>query len=425
MSAYGQPPQDGRLGWASIAAVMLLATSVAAVVASLITARASGPDDPSTAIVQGVAALMLVSVGGVLLTRLPRHLVGWLLAIGGTMIAISSGATGVADYGLNIHPGSVPAAIWVGWLAQSIWAPELACLFILLPLFYPTGRLPSPRWRAVLVIAIALAVIGGVSSGLEPWALDSWALDSYPVANPLAMTGSAGDLMLFLSNVVGTGLLLVGATLAVASLLIRYRQATMIERQQIKWFALVAVVTSIGGIVSITANTSTTGAAPAGLLGLVNAIAGFVIYGGLALLPLAIGIAVLRYRLYEIDRLISRTIAYGLLTLLLGTSSWPSSSPSRPWSRHSRAPTSSPWPAPPSSSRPSSSPSAGRSSDSSTGASTAPATTPSGRSPPWPPACATRSISTPCGPTCWPPWTPPSSRPAPVCGCGDERRPAT
>ena len=297
-----------------VTAWALWAASVVFVVASVITARSGGPDEPGNAIVQGVAALMLVSGGGVLMTRLPRHLVGWLLAIGGTMIAISSRC----DRRRRLwpqHPPRQPTGSHLGRLGRSVDLGARAGLpFILLPLFYPTGRLPSPRWRVALVIAIALAVIGGASSGLEPWSPDS-----YPVANPLAMTGSAGDVMLFLSNVVGTGLLLIGATLAVASLLIRYRRATMIERQQIKWFALVAVVTSIGGIVSIAANSSTAEAAPAGLLGLVNVIAGFVIYGGLALLPLAIGIAVLRYRLYEIDRLISRTIAYGLLTLLLGT----------------------------------------------------------------------------------------------------------
>ena len=298
----------------TIAAAALWAASVVFIVASLMTARSGGPDDPGSAIVQGVAALMLVTVGAVLMTRLPGHLVGWLLAIGGTMIAIASSATGVADYGLNVHPGSVPAAIWVGWVAQSIWGPELACLFILLPLFYPTGRLPSPRWRAVVIIAIALAVSGGASSGLGPWTPDP-----YPVGNPLAVTGTAGDLMLLLSDVVGTGLLLVGGTFAVASLLVRYRRATTIERQQIKWFALVAMVAAVGGIVSIATNSSSGGAAPGDVMALVNTIAGFAIYGGLALLPVAIGIAVLRYRLYEIDRLISRTIAYGLLTLLLGT----------------------------------------------------------------------------------------------------------
>jgi hypothetical protein len=106
---------------------------------------------------------MLVSVGAILVSRLPHHLIGWLLVIGGLVIAISGSTAGLADYGLTAHPGSVPDAIWLAWLSQWPWAPEIAILFMLLPLFYPTGRLPSARWR-VVVIAATLVVIGSLGS---------------------------------------------------------------------------------------------------------------------------------------------------------------------------------------------------------------------------------------------------------------------
>jgi hypothetical protein len=120
----------------------------------------------------------------------------------------------------------------------------------------------------------------------------------------------------FLNYVVGTVLVMAGGALAIASLIVRYRRAAPIERQQLKWFAAVAIVTGVGGAANIL-TSSPESAAPTGALATVNAVSGFVIYAGLALLPVAIAIAVLRYRLYEIDRLISRTISWVILTVLV------------------------------------------------------------------------------------------------------------
>jgi hypothetical protein len=254
---------------------------------------------------------MLATVGAILVARLPGHLIGWLLAVGGLAIALLEGASGLADYGLNAHPGSVPGAIWFAWLGQLMWVPEITCLFILLPLFFPTGRLPSARWRVVVVIAAALVVIGSVSG-----AFVGWAPALYPLGNPLALGGPPGAVVTFLNYVVGTMLVLVGGALAIASLIVRYRRAAPIERQQLKWFAAVAILTGVGGTTNIL-TSSPESAAPTGTLGTVNALSGFVIYAGLALLPLAIGLAVLRYRLYEIDRIVSRTIGWAVVSAIL------------------------------------------------------------------------------------------------------------
>ncbi len=301
-----RPRATTIVAWAMWAVALIL------VAISLATARSGGPDDLGTAIPEGGAALMLVSVGAILVRRLPHHLIGWLLVFGGLVIAISGSTAGLADYGLTAHPGSVPGAIWLAWLSQWLWAPELACLFMVLPLFYPTGRLPSARWRVVVVIAAALVVIGSLGSAFGPWAPDP-----YPVGNPLVLRGTAADLMFVFNYVVGTVLVMAGGALAVASLIVRYRRAAGIERAQLKWFAAAGTVTGVAGAVNIGTNWSLT-TAPTGALGTMNAVSGFVIWVGLALLPVAIGLAVLRYKLYEIDRLISRTIAYGVLTAIVG-----------------------------------------------------------------------------------------------------------
>jgi hypothetical protein len=279
---------------------------------SLLTARSAGAEDPVSAVVAGLAVVSLVTTGAFLVSRLPRHRIGWLLVLGGLVLAASGATSGVADYGLTVHPGAVPGAIWLAWVSEWTWAPEIASLLILLPLFYPSGRLPSPRWRAVVVIGGALILVGGVASALSPWVPDP-----FPLGNPLALGGTAGKVISFLSNVVGTGLVVSGGGLAVASLLVRYRRGSGIERAQLKWFAAAATVTGLAALVNIATNSSSGAPASTGILGFISASSNVLAYGGLALLPLAIGVAVLRYRLYEIDRLISRTLAYGLVTVVL------------------------------------------------------------------------------------------------------------
>lgn len=289
-------------GWA------LWATSIVAVSISLVTARPGGPNDPAATVEQGIASLMLGTVGSILVSRLPHNLIGWLLAVGGFVIAVSAAATGLADYGLNVRPGTVPEAIWLAWLSQWIWAPELACLFILLPLFYPTGDLPSRRWRVVVVIGAAVAITGGAGS-----ALATWSPNPYPVGNPLAFSGPSADLVSALGEGV-TILVLAGGMLAVASLVVRYRRAAAIERQQLKWFAAAAIVAVVAGSINISTYAAAGSGSPTGTLGVVQSVSSFLIFCGLALLPLAIGIAVLRYRLYDIDLIIRRTVVYVPLT---------------------------------------------------------------------------------------------------------------
>jgi hypothetical protein len=272
--------------------------SLAFVVGSLVTARAGGPDDPLEAVGISLAALSLATAGAILVSRLPGNLIGWLLAAGGFCFAGGSGATGLADYGLNVHPGSLPGAVWFAWLSQWIWAPFIGSV-VLLALVYPSGRLLSARWRPVAlaaVVIIAVLTLGG--------AFGAWPTGMFPVQNPLQIVGAAPDA---LGLLLGPLSVLV-PLLTIASLVLRYRRSASIERAQLKWFALVMVI-SLPAFVVTAALYGDTGPEL-----IVANMAGLIAFGGFALLPVAIGIAVLRYRLFEIDRLISRTISYGVLT---------------------------------------------------------------------------------------------------------------
>jgi hypothetical protein len=280
------------------------AVAVVFVVVSVATARPGGPDDPVAAIGQGVAALSFVTVGAILVSRLPRNAIGWLLAAGGLCLALDSGSSGLADLGLTVHPGSVPGAIWFAWLYEWLWSPAIAAVLALV-LVYPTGRLLSARWQPAGIAVALLTVLLSIASAVGPWPTGQ-----YPVPNPLAIatgSGVAADLL----GVGSAVLIVVVAVLTTASLILRYRRSRGVERAQLKWFAFVAAISMPAFIVG------TTLFGDDGLAIVVSNVALIIAFLGIALLPVAIGIAVLRYRLYDIDRLISRTLVYGVLAAML------------------------------------------------------------------------------------------------------------
>jgi len=248
-----------------------------------------------------LATVSLATVGAILVTRLPGNPIGWLLLVGGAVLGLSFAATTPGVTGL-------PGGIWLLWLGNLAWVPAIVLMGVLLPLLYPTGHLPSRRWRVVVVVAIvavALAVIGIAFSPFSPGSGPAG------VRNPLAVSGALAS-ALSLMGTAATLAVVVCFPLAAASLVVRYRRASGVERAQLKWFAFVAALIGVAFAVAIV-----TSGATSGLLGVVSNAAWLLLFVGLALLPVAIGIAVLRYRLYEIDRLISRTLAYAIVTVAL------------------------------------------------------------------------------------------------------------
>jgi hypothetical protein len=241
-----------------------------------------------------------VAVGAVLASRRPRHPVGWLLLGVGLAVALGVLVESYAKYGLVVRPGSLPGARYLaGFAVVSFTVVWLACAGFVL-LLTPTGTLPSPRWRWWARLAAAAPVLAVVGSAVQP---DPLAPDWY--GNPLAVPALYRLLAVpgVVAIVVVLGSVLVGA----ASLVLRFRRARGVERLQLRWLALAAALA-------------------AGLL-LVALVAGYLSLDPVvltclslcvALLPLATGAAILRYRLYDLDRIISRTLAYGLLTVLLG-----------------------------------------------------------------------------------------------------------
>src|SRR5215211_7574721 len=248
-----------------------------------------------------LAMLSAATVGAVLASRRPRHPVGWLL-LG---FALSLTAAGViaasVAYGLLARPGALPAAHVLARYYPATGAAALALLSLVL-LLTPTGSLPSARWRWWALITAATPVALVLVVAVVPGRLDPRLLLA---SSPLSDRALGGVLL----AVTRVALVVTALAVAVAagSLLLRFRRAHGVERQQLRWVALAAALMVLAGPVVLVP-------VALGIPILVDwAPAVWVV-----VLPVAVGAAILRYRLYDLDRIISRTLAYGLLTLLLG-----------------------------------------------------------------------------------------------------------
>jgi hypothetical protein len=263
-------------------------------------AQVVGTGDTTTV----VAAVAAATVGALVASRRPGHRVGWLLVAMGLSIAVADFTFAYTRYGLVARPGALPAASWLAGIANGGVFLYLSCTGFVL-LLSPTGTLPSPRWRWWARITAAGLVVAFLTSVLAPRPL----YPEYPdIGNPVGVGALEHGLGAVLFPV-GALLVLAGLVVGAVSLLLRFRRARGLERLQLRWLALGAALSATAFAVSLTALV-------------VEDSDGWLFQAALgisvAVLPLATGAAILRYRLFDIDRIISRTLAYALLTLLLG-----------------------------------------------------------------------------------------------------------
>jgi hypothetical protein len=248
-----------------------------------------------------LAVLSATTVGAVLASRRPRHPVGWLLLGFALSLTASGVISSYVTYGLLARPGALPAAQVLARYYPATGTVALALLSLVL-LLTPTGSLPSARWRwwawitAATPVALVL-VVPVVPGRFDPQLL----LASSPFSDR-----ALGGVVLVATRValVVTALAVV---VAAGSLVVRFRRAQGVERQQLRWVALAAAVMVLAGPVVL---------APVVLESPILVDWASAVW--VMVLPVAVGAAILRYRLYDLDRIISRTLAYGLLTLLLG-----------------------------------------------------------------------------------------------------------
>jgi hypothetical protein len=257
-----------------------------------------------------VSLLAFPLVGLLIATRRRTSPIGWLLLAIGLGWALVVGTGGYADYGLKHHPGSLPRADIAAAIGQGAWAAPVGLMGTFLLLLFPTGRLPSRRWRTV-AYAAAFAIVGcTVVSVLQPGPMtdNGYATTSNPFGvESLASFLKAAQLIVLL--------LAVTMAASAASLVVRFRRASATERLQIKWLvtaaAFVAALYLGDTSVSAIVNRSTSVQSPW------LDFADDLVVLGFGLVPISIGIAVLRHKLFEIDTIIRKTVIYAVLVACL------------------------------------------------------------------------------------------------------------
>lgn len=259
-------------------------------------------------VVFAAIVLSFSTVGALIATRQPRNPIGWIMIVAGFGLAATILTGNYVELSLAQPSGRLPATEWVGWVTAWVWVlgfgPALTFLFLL----FPNGRLPSRRWRPVGWLAVAAMVTLGCVVAFMPGPLPD-----YPhIRNPVGLTllegsflAGEGGPLLYLSLVAST-------VLSASSMVVRFRQAVGEERQQIKWFAFAAGFAALGWVVNSLAYAN-----DEGIESLLLVVAYLLLLLSLLGIPLAVGTAILKYRLYDIDIIINRTLVYGSLTVTL------------------------------------------------------------------------------------------------------------
>jgi MFS family permease len=254
----------------------------------------------------GFAAFAVV--GALLIARRPANAVGWIMASTGLMVSVFNLGSAYATYVMATRGRPDALAVFGAWAGNCYWFVMLSLALIYLPMLFPDGRLISRRWLPFALIggigAFGVALLGALADPLVvPY--DS----NYKIDNPIGMEGlaSPSNLPVF---VVFEILFAIGVGGAAASVIVRLRRSRGVERRQLEWFAYVTAL-FFGGAMLTGVVSDVSGV---GWLGSISFILSVV---GLVCLPIAVGIAVLKYRLYDIDIIINRTLVYGSLTLML------------------------------------------------------------------------------------------------------------
>ena len=254
-----------------------------------------------------VFVLGFSTVGVLLAARQPRNPIGWLLLGCAVGYALAGLCQEYSSYGIHTKSSVLPGVILAAWAASWLFLTGVGPATTFLLLLFPTGRVPSRRWRVVGWLAAWGMALLLVSTALAPGPIGG---DRRAPANPVGIPD--GEQVLRVAGALGGVAFTLAILGAVLSLIVRFRRARQVERQQLKWLSYAAVLVGMAVLfqlllVAVWGNTALT-----------NNLSNATITGVLVCVPVAVGIAILRYRLYDIDRIISRTLVYALLTLVLG-----------------------------------------------------------------------------------------------------------
>lgn len=261
-----------------------------------------------------VVSLGLVAVGTVVATKRTTNPIGWLLLGSGWLLSLSNL---LSDYEWEASQGNADPVLgsWAAWGSRLTGGVLVAFLLIVfLPLIFPEGRLPSPRWKPILWLAFIALGLSMAGELLDPTTWEADSALSYPL--PFALPSRATGFWPVIGPVVFVPLFVA----VVVSIVIKFRRSEGLQRQQFKWVALPALLLVVFAVIVVLDGLAAGSSEPFGSpsSNLLAAVAGLTWLLGIVGLPVGVGFAVLRYRLYEIDRLLSRTVTYALVAGALG-----------------------------------------------------------------------------------------------------------
>ena len=244
-----------------------------------------------------VFGLVFGSVGALVAWRHPRNPIGWLFLSTAVLVLVQGVGREYIARGVLIEPGSLPATDALAAVVSSVWIPGVAPMLVFLPLLFPDGRLLSPRWRIVGRVGVAGMVVAFVGTLLTPGPLQ----ETPYLDNPIGLVRFAT--LIEAASYAGM-LTFIGASLAgIVSLVMRLRRARGDERQQLRWFVSAATFAGLSMVIGATSTSGSLSSETAELLTL----------AGMGSLPIAAGVSILKYRLYDIDIVISRTVVFAAL----------------------------------------------------------------------------------------------------------------
>jgi hypothetical protein len=308
------------LAWslAALSVAMLVATSVLDVLAR--SARSSGGSSSLNTISETASFVLFLAfpiVGALIASKRPENPVGWICLADGLLWMVLAVTSSYGVYG-SVRPGSVPSPVAVSAVGnQWLWVPTVGLLGIYLILLFPDGKLPSRKWRPLAWFSAVVIVLLSVAGGLAPGPLENQG----GVRNPFGLEalpwlGDASNIIL--------PLLPLCIFASAVSMVLRYRRSRGEVRQQIKWVAFVASFSGISYLIALlipfvlfvrVSGSGDTFPPPPPWFELLFSVVVLSFVG----VPVAIGFAVLKYRLYDIDVVINRTLVYGSLTAMLVT----------------------------------------------------------------------------------------------------------
>jgi hypothetical protein len=303
VSKVGRRKLIGGACWVATLVVMAISGALAASSGEI------GDNEATSPLLLGII-LAYATVGLLLVLKVPDNRIGWIFSLGGLLASIW---VTTQTYSEMTQTTGEPALGYVMSLNQVVYFPMILCLVALPLLLFPDGEVPSPAWRWVWWPVLGLAALAVLSGLFQPEFTQEVAGEVVQrVDNPFGIDAWAAFFDSTVGNLLGAALIVVGLLAPVAAMIYRVRRSDGVERLQLKWLAFSATFAAVGLTAVYIAQAWVPESSP--WLQLLTAVGLLGVFG----IPITAGLAITRYHLYDIDRLISRTITYGLLAGLLG-----------------------------------------------------------------------------------------------------------